>query len=68
MTNILQGEEQDYSFPPVFKKWIAEGKMTEQEAEKMIENARLIDKLGEDWKDEDEDEDEKDDKYFGFKD
>ena len=58
---MLIGEEKDYSVPPVFKKWIAEGKMTEEEAQRRIENAKLLDNISEEWKDE------KDDKYFGVR-
>jgi len=38
---ILKGEKKDYSFPPIFRKWIAEGKMTEAEAERKI-SERLL--------------------------
>ncbi len=56
----LEGEDKDYSRPAIHTKFIKEGKMTMEESDKMIENARFIDNLG--------DEDEKDDKYFRFMD
>ena len=49
---MLIGEQKDYSIPPVFKKWVKEGKMTEEEARQKIEHARLLDSIGEEWKEE----------------
>ena len=60
---MLIGEKKDYSRPAIHEKFIKEGKMTIEESTQMIEKAKFIDSIGEEWKDEDE----KDDKYFGFK-